>query len=103
MTNELGYDEVHIPEIYKSYFSISSQGKSAKDTLDNLVYQCTYYQEQITLSCIPIYYLQPNTRIRVTDEHTGIDGDYLIKSMSFQLSHDGMMSITATKAAERIL
>nr|DAF58768.1 MAG TPA: hypothetical protein [Siphoviridae sp. ctxMM9] len=24
MTNELGYDEVHIPEIYKSYFSISS-------------------------------------------------------------------------------
>lgn len=103
VTDELSYDEVHIPDIYKSYFNISSQGKSAKDTLDNLVYQCTYYQEQITLSCIPIYYLQPNTRIRVTDDRTGIDGDYLIKSMSIQLSHDGMMSITATKAAERIL
>ena len=101
--SNLSYIRFNIPPSFKNYFTMSSQGKSAKETLDNLVYQHTYYQESITLSAIPIYYLEPNTRIVVEDEASGISGEYLIKSYSLSLSHDGMMSITATKAADRIL
>lgn len=99
----LSYIRFIIPPSFSNYFTMSSQGKSAKETLDNLVHQHTYYQESITMSVIPIYYLEPNTRITVEDEQSGISGQYLIKSFSLSLAHDGMMSITATKAAHRIL
>ena len=99
----LSYIRFTIPPSFSNYFTMSSQGKSAKEALDNLVYQHTYYQESISMSVIPIYYLEPNTRITVEDEQSGISGEYLIKSFSLSLAHDGMMSITATKAAHRIL
>ena len=94
---------MNIPPAYANYFTISAQGKSAKETLDNLVYQHTYYQESISISAIPIYYLEPNTRIAIYDQNTNIAGDYLIKSIGYSLAHDGMMTITATKAVDRIL
>ena len=86
-----------------NYFSISTQGKSAKETLDSLLYTHTYYNESITLNCIPIYYLEPNVRISVYDETSGINGEYIIKSYSLQLTYNGSMSITATKAEDLIL
>lgn len=71
--------------------------------MDNLVYTTTYYQESITLNCLPIYYLSPNTKIKVEDDATGIQGEYLVKSFNYSLTHDGMMSITATRAVNRII
>jgi len=47
-----------------------------------MLYEGTYFQDQITISAIPIYYLEPNTRIAVYDEQSGINGEYLIKSYS---------------------
>lgn len=98
-----GYVIINIPSYYEEYFDISSKGKSAKDEMDNLLYTHTYYQDSITISSIPVYHLEPNTRITVTDEKSGIYGDYLIKSFSLPLTHDGMMSITASRAVTRII
>jgi hypothetical protein len=68
-----------------------------------MLYNATYFNEQVSFSSIPIYYLEPNTRITVRDEQSGIQGEYLIKSLSLQLQHDGMMSVTATRAVDRII
>ena len=92
-----------MPSAYANYLTMSSQGKSAKEVLDNIIYDSTYYQDTITLNAIPVYYLEPNTRIKVYDKATGIDGDYIINSLSYSISHDGMMSIKASKAEKRIL
>ena len=100
---DLSYTKLNLPASYVNYFSMSSQGKSAKETLDSLVYQHTYHQESISLTAIPVYYLEPNTRILVQDDSSGISGEYLIKTINYSLAHDGMMSITATRAEERIL
>ena len=86
-----------------NYFHNSSQGKSAKEELDNLVYQHTYFQESIQLTSLPVYYLEPNVRISVADEATGIKGEYFVKSFNYSFAYDGTMSISATRAAERIL
>jgi hypothetical protein len=86
-----------------NYFQISTPNKSAKDALDTLLYESTYYQESITLSCLPVYYLEPNTLIRAVDNNTGISGKYSIKSISLSLSYDGMMSIQANHIVDRIL
>ena len=84
-------------------FSISAQGKSAKDRLDELIYQHGYCIESATITAIPVYYLQPNTRIHITDNETNINGDYIISKITIPLTYNGMMSITATKAAENII
>jgi hypothetical protein len=51
---------------------------------------------------LPIYYLEPNHRVIVVNNDTGIRGEYLIQSYSFSLAFDGMMSINASKATDRI-
>jgi len=84
-------------------FSISAQGKSAKERLDELLYQHSYCIESATITAIPIYYLQPNTRIYLHDDDTGLDGDYIVSKITLPLSYNGTMSITATKAAENII
>ena len=100
---KLAYVRINIVPPYSNYLKRSSQGKSAKKVLDNMVYENTYFQESITFSSIPVYYLEPNTRIQVQDNSTGIDGEYLIKSLSISLAYNGMMSINATRVADRII
>jgi hypothetical protein len=71
--------------------------------LNELIYQHSYCIENATITSIPIYYLEPNTRIYLYDETAGINGDYVISKLTIPLTYNGTMSITATKAAENIL
>ena len=74
---------------------------SAFNAIRDILYQYTNYNESITLTALPIYYLEPNTRITVEDEKSSIHGDYMIKSISRPFDCNGTMQITATKALER--
>ena len=96
-----GYKCIQIND--DSMFSISSQGRSAKDKLDELIYQHGYCTESATITTIPIYYLQPNIRVYVSDKDTNLDGDYIISKITIPLTYNGTMSLTATKAAETLL
>jgi len=51
---------------------------------------------------LPVYYLEPNIRITIRDAESGIYGDYMIKSFSLPLDVNGTMSLSCTKALERI-
>lgn len=100
--SEAGFRYIQVPNA-NHMFTCSAQGKSAKNKLDELLYQHSYCIESATITSIPIYYLEPNTRIYLHDEETGLDGDYIISKITIPLSYNGTMSITATKAAENIL
>ena len=97
---ESGYKYIRIPVSYDNMFSISAQGIGAKDKLDDLLYQHGYCVESATITTVPIYHLEPNTRIYLYDKDTGLDGDYIASKFSIPLTYNGTMSITATKAAE---
>lgn len=97
-----GYTFIRLTPQMENYFSISAQGKSAQDELDNLLYQHTYATEAVTLTAVPIYHLQPNTRVFVKDKNTGINGEYIISKITIPLQYNGTTSITTTKAVERI-
>ena len=83
-------------------FTISSQGISAQDELNNLLYDYSYCTESVSITTLPVYHLQPNTRIFILDKDIGINGEYIIDRLSIPLSYNGTMSISATKAVERI-
>lgn len=98
-----GYTYAFLPSQYENVFSISAQGKSAQDEINELMYNHSYCIENITVNAIPIYYLEPNVRIYVHDDNSKIDGQYIISRLTIPLTYNGTMSISATKAPERIL
>ena len=88
-------------KIYSALVS-GVNNNSAYDAIRDMLYQYTSYNESISLQCLPIYYLDVNTRIRVSDVQSNISGDYIIKSISIPFDSNTMMSITANKALEKI-
>lgn len=84
-------------------FSVSAQGKSAKEAIDELLYQHSYCSESASITALPVYYLEPNSRIYVHDETTHISGDYIVSKITIPLTYNGTMQLTTTKAAEQLI
>jgi hypothetical protein len=57
----------------------------------------------VNISAIPVYYLEPNTRIHIYDEKTGLNSDYILNRITLPLSHNGTMNITAIKVVDNII
>jgi hypothetical protein len=87
----------------ENLFTISSKGKSAKERIDELLYDHTYCIENINITTIPVYHLEPNTRILVQDDTKNINGEYIVSRLTIPLTYNGTMSITATKAVENFI
>lgn len=75
---------------------------SCYERIKDLLYQYTYMNDTISLTCLPIYYLEPNTRITVEDKPSGINGDFIIQSMSLPLDISSTMTISAYQASKKI-
>ena len=84
--------------------SISGGGvyNSAYYAIQDLLYQHTSYNENISIQTLPIYYLEPNNLITVRDNDSGIHGDFMINSISLPLDEKGTSSISATRALDKI-
>ncbi len=97
-----GYTYIILPEGMDEYFNISGKYKSAQDVLDDLIYKHTYCNDQISITCMPIYHLEPNGYIYVFDEKSKINGNYILQKMTCSLNYNGTLQIQATKAPIRI-
>ena len=102
ITDQSGYTFVYLPKGLAQYFTISYRNLSAKNKVDQLLYQFGYCIENISITALPIYHLQPNTRIYVHDDTTKINGEYIVNRLSIPLAYNGTMSINASKAPERL-
>ena len=85
-----------------TYFKTSIRKKSAKETMDNLLYNHSHTNDSITLTSVPIYYLQPNSIIHVYDDFSHIDGYYEVSKLTLPLSYNGTMTISAVKIPQQI-
>lgn len=100
--SKLGYTYLNLPSNMASLFTISSQGKSAKTVVDEYIYKYACVAENITISVLPIYHLEPNTRIFVRNDESGINGEYILVRYSLNLGNGSNMSISASKAVDRL-
>lgn len=89
------------PDIW-NMLSVGIHAYSAYDLLRSMLHEITGYNESISLTTVPIYHLEPNTRIYVNDNDTGIHGDYMIKTFSVPFTVGGQMTLSCQKAVERI-
>ena len=88
-------------QVYNN-LQVGTIGYTAKEIARNLLYQYTNYAETISITSLPIYYLDANHRISVYDRASGIKGDYIVNSISLPLVPGNPMSISASKAYVRL-
>lgn len=96
-----GQDFIQVSSTIYAQLSGGGQSYPAYSQVRELLYQYTNYNESISMSAIPVYYLEPNNRITVRDDSSKIYGDYVIKTITLPLDISGTMNIQATKALER--
>ena len=86
------YDKLEIGGVYNS----------AYEEIRQTLHEFTNYNNTVTIQTIPLYFLEPNTRIRINNPASDIRGDYLINSLSFALDNEGLLTINASQAIERV-
>lgn len=91
------------PDMFKEFSIGGGGGISAYEKIKDLIFTHTQYNESVTLSVVPIYYLEPNTLISIFDNDTGTYGEYLIKSISLPLTPNGTSNISATRALAKTI
>ncbi len=89
-------DEIYDQLVIGGYYN------GADVMIKDLLYQYTNFNESIQINSLPIYYLEPNTRITVQSAQVGISGDYIIQNISLPLDINGTMNISANQAATKI-
>lgn len=94
-----GYRYIQIPQAYQDkLFSISSQGLSAKERLDELLQTHTYFVDSSNITTFPLYHLEPNSKIRLESDKYQIYGDYEVSKFTIPLTYNGTMSLSVTKS-----
>ena len=98
----LGQEYIQIDSTLYDLLVIGGVQNSCYQRVCEMLYQYTNMNNTITIQSLPIYYLEPNIRVNVQDPASGIFGDFMIQSISLPLTIDGTMSITASKALQKI-
>ena len=100
-----GENYYQINDDISNRMSLGLYNNAAYDTLRASIHETTAYNDTISLTTIPMFHLEPNMRIGVhvnEEDKSIIDGEYMINSMSVPLAYNGNMSISASRAIERI-
>lgn len=99
---DIAEDIIQITDIFNENFSTGGYRQSAYSQIRYDLQQYTSYQNTVSITAIPCFYLEPNVRVKLNDHSTGTFGDYVIKSISIPLGMGGNMSVSMSKAMERI-
>lgn len=84
--------KIQLQDNMEELFYRSAQRISAIDKINELLNTNTVATESLTISAIPIYYLEPNTRIYIKDH-----GDFVLDKISYSLGYNGTMNLNCTK------
>ena len=99
---EIGQSFSQVSHNVYNNIAIGTVGYTAQETMRDALYQYTNYNGSISLTSIPIYYLDVNSRITVLDKVSGISGDYIINSINLPLDAKNNMTISASEVLVRV-
>jgi len=75
---------------------------SAYDAIRYELFSHTTYQKVISLTALPAFYLEPNSRVEIIDHSTNTYGDFMIQTINLTLGPGANMAITANEIVEKI-
>lgn len=80
-------------EIFNAFLT-GGYHNGAYDRICSELYLHTTYQKTVSLTAIPNYYLEPNSRVRINDTVTNTFGSFMIQNISLPLDVGSVMSVT---------
>ena len=85
------------------YYALATGGwrNAAFDQIKYELYLHTNYQKTLSLTALPAYYLEPNSRITINDKSTNTYGSFVLKSLSIPLGPGNVMSGSCSECFER--
>lgn len=89
-------------EMWGKEFASIPFAKDAFGVIRDLLFMHTTFNETISITSIPMYFLDVNQMIEVEDSKSNIYGSYLINSISLPLGIEGTMNISAIRSTPRI-
>lgn len=75
---------------------------SAFEHISSLLNTYISYNNSVGITCLPMFFLEPNTRIKINDDYTDLHGDFLIKDFSINLNNLSTMTLNCSKVIESI-
>lgn len=82
-------------------FATGGYKNGAFDQIKYELYLHTNYQTTLSLTALPVFYLEPNSRVTINDKSTNTYGSYELKTLSFSLGAGQTMSASASQCLER--
>ena len=102
LCEDTGQTWAQIDNYLRSLLTQSGNLNSCFEKAKDLLYQYTHITNTVSITTLPIYYLEPNTRIKIEDDASSIHGDFIIQSISLPLDINSTMTISAYQAEQKI-
>lgn len=96
-----GEPYIQLDDDYYDNIITGGRRNSAYEQIKYELYLHTRYQKSISMSSIPVFYLEPNSRITIADTATNTFGDFVIQSIGLTFGPGANMSISANEVFER--
>ena len=91
-------------QVKSNIYQALATGGFKNGAFDQIKYQLylhTNYQKTLSLSALPVLYLEPNSRVEINDATTNAQGDFIAQSISIPLGAGNSMSVTLNQCLER--
>ena len=86
-----------------TYWAFATGGykNGAFDQIKYELYLHTNYQRTLSLTALPIFYLEPNSRVTINDKSTNTYGSFVVRTISIPLGAGSVMAVSASECFER--
>lgn len=75
---------------------------SAYEALRYELFAHTKYQKVVSITSLPVFYLEPNSRVEVSERTTNTYGDFMIQNISLTLGPGANMAVSLNEVSERL-
>ena len=99
---ERNQDYVQVSTNIYEALSIGGLHNSCFNEIKNLLWENTNYSSSVSVSAIPVYHMEPNTRVTINSNDADIHGDFMIQTISIPLTINGNMSISANQVQTKL-
>lgn len=91
-----------IKEYQYTQLAAGGYKNGAFDQVKSELWTHTTYQKSLSIAALPVFYLQPNTRVSITDTTTNTYGDFVVSTISIPLGAGNSMSVTCSQCLEKM-
>lgn len=97
-----GQPWIQVPNTVFSNLITGGYLNSAYEALRYELFSYTKYQKVLSLTALPAFYLEPNSRVEVSDHSTNTYGDFMIQNINLTLGPGANMTVTLNEVSERL-